>query len=888
VSTGPRPRGWQLDTSVFCAPDAGLVWGRQFDEVIRIWVCVPGHVTRATRRALLVVGAVVVWGSMGSVAHAAQAQGRADSPVSHTRPASSGRKAPSGRPLGAGSGANTVASREEEASASAPPSGGDSLAGNGLNSPLCRDAAQADLSSAAARNCRMSGFEAARAPIGDYAFDVHINTGATKWGNDEAAMVQNLLQFGWTMLVAVVRGVIVVLDWCFTIDLLNSPAMSGVAEGLRAMQVTFTQPWMAIVLAIASVLALYRGLIRRRVAETVGETLLIVAMMAGGLWVIMNPTGTVGALGGWANEASLGTLGAVMAGTPDHPERTLADSAQNVFAAAIDGPWCYLEFGDVSWCSNPARLDPRLRAAALTLAAEGRYAPGQSPALLRGARTNGELFLALPANETARNGINTEGSLFNVLCGGTEEPCHSPTANQAQFRTQSGTGARVIGLLFISFGVLGMLLLLGFIALRLLGAALMSLLYLLLTPAAVLAPALGESGRAAFRMWATRLLGAVTSKLVFSFLLGAVLMAERVLSSVHVFGWLTQWLLISALWWMAFLHRHKAFDFAHGQRGARHDAIARRAREALETPRGAIGVAQRTKAVLSKRAPNVEQRRKRGRVGGVRTKEIADAQVGHSLRHELDEARRHMRAGPETQARLSRMRAQLARVQSERGDAITAGNTRRAAELGARERRIAQELAGEEATLRQARRTVADSESAKHRTGQSHTREQREERARFLDAQAALPAAGRAGRNGERRDYAALAGLAGHGRGEYEGLDPRRRREARAQIDRELAMRKELGGAAADVAAGAGAGSVGRRDKRQAGKELDRALGERLRSEGHRRPSAPGGGSRLDDWKREGAAAAARSHEQRRRSPVMDDAREVAARRKRQLGRDRR
>ena len=65
-----------------------------------------------------------------------------------------------------------------------------------------------------------------------------------------------------------------------------------------------------------------------------------------------------------------------------------------------------------------------------------------------------------------------------------------------------------------------MLLLLGFIALRLLGAALFSLLYLLLAPAAVLAPALGESGRAAFRTWATRLLGAVVAKLMYSFLLG--------------------------------------------------------------------------------------------------------------------------------------------------------------------------------------------------------------------------------------------------------------------------------------------------------------------------------------------------------------------------------
>jgi hypothetical protein len=233
------------------------------------------------------------------------------------------------------------------------------------------------------------------------------------------------------------------------------------------------------------------------------------------------------------------------------------------------------------------------------------------------------------------------------------------------------------------------------------------------------------------------------------------------------------------------------------------------------------------------------------------------------------------------------MRAQLARVQGARGDAVAAGDTRRAARLGVRERRIAGEIAREEGALGRARATVADADAAQRRTGQPHTREQREERARLLDAQAALPAAGRASASGERRDYAALAGLAGHGRDEYERLDPRRRREARAQIDRELAMRRELSGAAADVAARAEAGSTGWRDRRRGGRELEGALGERLHSEGHNRSDAPRG-SRLEEWKREGAAdAAARAGRRPTGSPVLDDAREVAARRKRQLGRDR-
>ncbi len=827
----------------------------------------------------------------------------AASPHVQSDPAPSSKRAPNVPPLGTGPGV----SAEAEASSSAPPSGGDPLVANGLNSPLCRAGAAADLTASAARDCRTSGFEAAQAPSGDYAFDVHINTGVTQWSNDAMATAQNLMQFGWTTLVAAVHGVIVMLDWCFTIDLLDNPAMSGLARGLRATQATFTRPWLKIVLAVASVLAAYHGLIRRRVAETVGEALLTLAMMAGGLLVIANPTGTVGALSGWANEASLSTLGAVMAGNPDHPDRTLAEGNQNVFSAAIEGPWCYLEFGDVSWCENAARLDPPLRTAALKIAAAGGgNAPGQSAALLRGARTNGELFLALPANQVARNSIMTQGSLFNVLCGGEEEPCRGPTAEQAEFRTQGGTGARLIGLAFICFGLLGMLLVLGFIALHLLGAAIMSLLYLLLAPAAVLAPALGEGGRAAFRAWVTRLLGAVTSKLLFSFLLGAMLAVERVLSNMHMFGWLTQWLLISSLWWMAFRHRHMALDFSHGRGGGRHHSIARRAHEALGTSRAVLENASWAKRTFVRRASSVERRDKLAQAGGELAKEQAGTQVTSSLASGQREARALVEAGPQTQARVLGMRAQLQRVRAQRERASAEGDARRAAKLGVREQRVAGEIAREEEALRQARRTIAEGERTKRRTGETHTREQREEHARFLDAQAALPAAGRAARSSDgaprkRRDYAALTGLAGLGRSEYERLDPRRQREARREIDRELALRRELTGAAAEVADAAGAGSVGRGDRRRARRELDRVLGERLLAdsgrrakrvspesvEGHHRPSAPGGGSRIDAWKREGAATAStRAH--RTGSPVLEDAREVAARRKRQLGWDRR
>ena len=316
-------------------------------------------------------------------------------------------------------------------------------------------------------------------------------------------------------------------------------------------------------------------------------------MVTSGLWIIADPSGTVGAVGGLADRAALATVAATATGNPNQPVASVDAAFASVLATAIDGPWCYLEFGDVAWCRDPAALDPGLRATATRLEALYRAeascrppvtglvqcAPGGSAlqsqlsgaaTALGEAQTNGELFLALPPeaiSRTALSGATALPTLYGTLCGsGDASACTAPTAPQAEFRTASGTWPRVGGLLLIVAGTVGMLLLLGFLALRLLGAALAVLLYLLLAPLAVLAPALGEAGRGAFRLWLTRLLGAALAKLVYSVALGVVLLMVTLLSSLNGLGWWTQWLLISVFWWMAFEQRHRLLSLVLHER----------------------------------------------------------------------------------------------------------------------------------------------------------------------------------------------------------------------------------------------------------------------------------------------------------------------------------
>jgi hypothetical protein len=375
-------------------------------------------------------------------------------------PSKSAPRAPSGPVLGSGGGLTG------EASASAPSSGGDPLADNGLDSPLCRD--PGGLSTTQQRSCETDSFVAAPDPTNDYAFDVNINTGVGKWGNDMSATIDDFAQYGWMGLVSATHGLVVMFEWCYSLNLLSGALLSQVTGALRNARLTFTEPWLAIVLAIASILVVYHGLVRRRVAETMGQALAMLVMMAGGLWVMAEPAGTVGAVEQWTNQAGLGTMASVASGAPGHAERTLADNMQVIFGSVVTAPWCYLEFGDVGWCDETNQLDGALRNAGLAIAkseetksgCRGRCAASAGPgsqtlfasaALLREAQTNGELFLALPANESGRNSVTKKGALLNVLCGGgkSTDECKGPTSSQAEFRSQKGTGSRVIGLFAI-------------------------------------------------------------------------------------------------------------------------------------------------------------------------------------------------------------------------------------------------------------------------------------------------------------------------------------------------------------------------------------------------------------------------------------------------------
>jgi hypothetical protein len=754
-----------------------------------------------------------------------------------------------------------VAARADAAQA---PIDSSPLAANGFASPSCTaQALTAQLSNAERTDCAVSGVDVAPVPLSNYAIDINIPSGLdASFGEDLYTVVQDLLVTPvWTALVWLIHVVLVALEWCYAIDLLAPATLARVSSSLGVAERVFTDPWLGLVLAVAAVGFAWQGLVRRRVLDTAGRAALLAVMVCAGLWIIADPVGTVGAVGNLADRAALSTVAASATGNPSQPVSTVDGAFAEVFDTAISGPWCYLEFGDVDWCRQPTELDPRLRATATSLEQELRAeaschgpapglvqcAPGGSTlqsqlsgaaTALANARTNGELFLAVPPAALARtalSGQTTTPTLYGTLCGSNDPTaCTASTAPQAEFRTASGTWPRVGGLLLIVAGTLGMLLLFGFIALRLLGAALATLLYLLLAPLAVLAPALGDGGRDAFRLWLTRLVGAALAKLVYSVALGVALLVVSLLSSLSGLGWWTQWLLISVFWWTAFEQRHRLLGLVMHERGepARRAPVATRvwlAGRGAGAAVGAVRASGRFAAGAGGRSVETIKRiRDFPQDGGTLDPGVAGRPPGggpaSASRSEERGSRRARRleARGELATQVGRMRDVVVELPSRaRGGIDDRGSPARSdvAALELRRARIATSLRtaererdGRRVVSLRARAAAVDAALAGSRAGPQAARggtvvgtlrtrlgrvapaplaaaRQSRAVARVLD-RAALAPPGTLLRSGVHA--APLAGLAGISPVEYLRRSPGEQRVARLEIERELARRREL------------------------------------------------------------------------------------------------
>ncbi|MBI5105912.1 MAG: hypothetical protein HZB46_13200 [Solirubrobacterales bacterium] len=419
----------------------------------------------------------------------------------------------------------------------------------GGGSPSCRYA----LDERARRRCRSSGSAIRDHPLSSYGIDVRAGFSLTDPGETFLGALGSLAAGWWTALVYLVQAVLLLLEWTFALDLTNQ-AMPDARRSLAQLhRQAFGDHWLMLAISIAGLWGIWRGLVQRRTGETLGGLAATLALMVLALVIINRPGDTVGRAAQLTNDAGMSVLAAATTGELSRPRGALTGALADTFDATVRDPWCALEFGSIDYCE--ARTGDRARP------------------------TNADLWLAYPAQGWERGRLHRrlrgeKDGGFSLVGGAKDlleltddrklpddvEELVDKAPDRARMQQAGGTFPRLALLALITVGLLGAVALYAFIGVRLLLASGMSVVLLLLAPAMLLAPAVGDSGRATFLSWGKRLLGALLAKLVYGVFLAVVVAASRVFTHLEL-GWFGTWLLLAAFWWGVFLKRDEITGF---------------------------------------------------------------------------------------------------------------------------------------------------------------------------------------------------------------------------------------------------------------------------------------------------------------------------------------
>lgn len=439
----------------------------------------------------------------------------------------------------------------------------DPLSALGAGSPGCRRPSGTQ----ARASCTRSGSVAHAYPVSAYGFDVQVGFSVTNLGDSFLGALQSIAALIWMALVYLVKAVLLLLEWAFSLDLLGA-AMTDVRETLdRLHRDVFGETWFIAALSVAALWGTWRGLVQGRTSQTITGLGATVGLMVVGLVIVSNPLGTVGHASKLANDAAVGILAASTGSPVDDPERALSDAVSGIFDQTVRDPWCALQFGSVEYCDQVAKGERTITNADVWL---------EYPAASRQRRGLYHLLKGEDAEGGGRPGVVDAlagplggAALDAVGIGDGEDPKLpdevrgrvAKNPERASMQEAGGTVPRFALLALIAVGMTGAIVLLAYIGVRLLLASILTLLLLLFAPVVLLAPAFGESGRATFVAWGKRLAGALVAKLLYSVFLAVVLAVAATVARLDV-GWFGVWLVQIALWWGVFLKRQELLGFA--------------------------------------------------------------------------------------------------------------------------------------------------------------------------------------------------------------------------------------------------------------------------------------------------------------------------------------
>lgn len=543
-------------------------------------------------------------------------------------------------------------------------------------SPLCAQ----QLNGSAAANCHATARVETPFPVDHYQFDTHISTGLTHWQNDVAALIQWLASLCWTVTLTALEIVLAVLQWAFSLDILHA-ALAPLRETLtRLHDDVLGPPWQLIAIGILALGALYHGLVRGDLAESIGGTALAIVLVGVGVYIIEQPVETLGPFSALANEAGGGFLAGAATGQAGQPDQGVADASETIFDTAVTRPWCAIEFGDVGFCLSRAPGGETWAQRWL------RYGPGTPQREAEYDALAGNPLPGANANPLTCLTCTTLGAIpyAHQVAGIHRDPA------RVAFQTEPATVFRAAIVIVMCAGLWCCILLTGWLTALLMVQSIVELALVLAAPALCLAPAFGRRGRAAFTRWLALLAFTVVGRAIYAFALAIVICVTAVLARVaSTLPYGIGWALETGAWLIAYKRRdalllqltgpgHRSAELrallAVG-RGAAPVAIAG-AGLALRAPRraGRLAAGPVDSAVAWAGARGREHGSQRGQRAAQRTATRWRAESASALERRLEQDRARLGAHDRAAGRRSEIdrtlalaAAQRARLQAQLG-----------------------------------------------------------------------------------------------------------------------------------------------------------------------------------------------------------------------------
>jgi hypothetical protein len=370
----------------------------------------------------------------------------------------------------------------------------DPITGLGIRNPVCDEPAQIQ-SRATRTSCEVTGTPETTYPTSDYGFDVFIPTGITHPIGDFTAGFVTILNGIWLGLLFVLKLVLTLLGLAFGLNpFADGPTMARISASVSQIYTTVTEPWLSALMVCAGVALAWRGLISRDVAGSVAGTIAAVAMLVLGIWVVHAPRESVGRLASFSNEVALSVIAAPQSGSLGDPTGSYAEAMSHVWSRLVEVPFAGLDFSDVNWALGPPPEEAVKKAneafcednTALTELADlqhiGIHTEQQCAAFAEARygkpRRVIDLYLRSSPGSAAR------AALWNYF------DHEAADTYKARVAAQGGDGVitRLSMLVLFAIGLLGALLLLAWLAIRLLTQAAIAFVLLLALPFALFFP----------------------------------------------------------------------------------------------------------------------------------------------------------------------------------------------------------------------------------------------------------------------------------------------------------------------------------------------------------------------------------------------------------------